>query len=148
MHLYMYLLKTPAAGHRRPPKHMHLVAEVCDDSWRHQRQEFGKTFCQVLSHIVRKVAFFHPNWSQNGVWAPSGAKMSPGRQKKCPPSSGATHFGGHFCASGASFAMFFLMFFGKAFFSVLGRLLGAQGAQKGAKMSETTPKREAKESSK
>ncbi len=61
-----------------------------------QRQESGKKFRKILSQIDGNLVFFHPKWSQNGVWAPSGAKMGPGRQKRCPPPPVPTHFGGHF----------------------------------------------------
>ncbi len=57
-------MKTPAAGHRRPPQHMHLVAEVCDDSWRHQRQVVCKT-CQKSSIFSYKV---EPKWGLGPIW--------------------------------------------------------------------------------
>ncbi len=99
-----------------------------------QRQESGKKFRKILPEIDRNLTFVDLKWSQNGVWAPSGAKMGPGRKKRCPGPPVSTHFGGHFRDFGAHFPCLFLMFFWKASFSVLGRLLGAKGAQKGAKM--------------
>ena len=34
--------------------------------------------------MIRKVAICQTSRSQNGVWAPSGAKMGPGKQKNSP----------------------------------------------------------------
>ncbi len=141
-------MKTPAAGHRRPPKHMHLVAEVCDDSWRHQRQEFGKTFCQVLSHVVRKVAIFHPSWSQNGVWAPSGAMMGPGRQKQVPTLGLVNPFGTSFLCFWSIFCdVFFNVFWEGLFFGpwpTFGRPRCPKGCQKERNDSKKGGKRELK----
>ena len=86
-----------------------------------------------------------PKWGLGAIWGEdkSGKAKKGGRPRKSHPISEVI-----FVLLEHLLRGLFLMFFGKACFSVLGRLVGAQGAKKGAKMSETTPKREAKESSK
>ena len=42
-------------------------------------------------------------WCQNGVWAPSGAKMGGGREKRSKVLNLVTHFGSHFRAVWAPF---------------------------------------------
>ena len=121
MHI-KHLLKTPAAGHRRPPNNLAKHG-----------QKIGRT-SNILAQIDGKLINFDAKWSQNGVWAPSGAKMAPERQERCPRSKVPTHFGGHFKDFGASFSMHFLKLFWKGSFSPLERPWSATGGQKCSKM--------------
>ena len=98
-----------------------------------QRQESGKKFRKILPQIDRKLTFFHPKWSQNGVWAPSGAKMGPGREKMCKTHIYSTHLGGHFGAFGPPFSMPFFNVFLEGLFFASWATFGRTWSQKGAK---------------
>ena len=77
-------------------------------------------------------------WSPNGVWAPSGAKMAPERQKRRPGPIMPTHFGCHFRDFGASFSILFFEAFLEAFFfasrATLGRHRWPKGLENVTKM--------------
>ena len=128
--LCTYILKTPAAGHRRPPNNLAKHG-----------QKIGRT-SNILAQIDGKLINFDAKWSQNGVWAPSGAKMAPERQERCPGPKVPTHFGGHFRDFGASFSMLFFEAFLEGFFFVSRATLGRHRCQKGSKMNpKWSPKR-------
>ncbi len=100
-----------------------------------QRQESGQKFRKILPQIDRQFVFFHKKWSQNGVWAPSGAKMGPGRPKGSPGEFLTRHFRGHFGDFGAPFSMpFFDAFLEGLFFAswaTFGRPRCPKGSQNG-----------------
>ena len=81
-----------------------------------QHQDSGNKLCNILDQIDGKLLNLDAKWSQNGVWAPSGAKMAPERQKRCPGPKVPIHFGGHFRDFGASFSMHFFEAFLEGFF--------------------------------
>ena len=81
---------------------------------------------------------FDAKWCQNGVWAPSGAKMGGGREKRCHYLILATHFGSLFPDVWAPFWESFFDAFLEGLFFASWATFGRQGPpkerQNGAKM--------------
>ena len=103
-----------------------------------QLQESVNKFCNFLPQIDGKVANSDAKWCQNGVCGPSGAKIAPGRQKRCLRRILSTHFGGHFGDFWAPFSMPFFDAFVEGLFFASWATFGCQrcpkGSQNGAKM--------------
>ena len=96
-----------------------------------QRQESGKIFCKILPRFDRKLVIFRPKMVPKGDSGPTRGEDGSREAKD--------HFSQLireviFETLGHLSRCLFLMFFWKASFSPLARLLGAKGAEKGAEM--------------
>ena len=78
-----------------------------------------------------KMIKMRPKWSRGPIWGEDGSGEGKRRVRQVSLNPFWSSF---FATLDHFFRCLFLMLFWKASFSPLGRLLGAQGAQKGAKM--------------
>ena len=118
------LLKTPAAGHRRPPKSEFILRP---SSFINDQKSSN------LSNKPEPKWGLDPNWSEHG----SGETKKGAQPHHCQPVLEVI-----FKVLEQLLQYIFSRFFGQAFFSILRRLLSAQGPEKGAESRpKWTPKR-------